>query len=79
MMGILTPPVFEKFFGYMNDPTDAYVQQEGGEFYFPAEGFGRARVELDLVVAGPPPGAPGQQLVWFAGCERGSRSRAPAK
>lgn len=60
MMGILNPPVFEKFSEYMNYPTDAYVQQQGGEFYFPAEGFGRACEELDLVVVGPPPGTPGQ-------------------
>lgn len=60
MLGILTPPVFEKFFEYMNDPTDAFVQKEGGEFYFPAEGFERAQSELDLVVVGPPPGTPGE-------------------
>lgn len=57
MLGILNPPVFEKFFEYMNDPTDAVVQQEGGEMYFPAEWFARAAAELDLVVVGPPPGA----------------------
>lgn len=56
MLGILNPPVFEKFFEYMNDPTDAVVQAEGGEPYFPAEGFQRAQSELDLVVVGPPPG-----------------------
>lgn len=60
MLGILNPPVFEKFFEYMNEPTDARVQQEGGEFFFPAEGFGRAQAELDLVVVGPPPGTPGE-------------------
>jgi quercetin 2,3-dioxygenase len=58
MMGILNPPVFEKFFEYMNDPTDAYVHHEGGDPYFPGEGFARARDELDLVVVGPPPGGP---------------------
>mgnify|MGYP005983407485 CR=1 FL=1 len=58
MLGILNPPVFEKFFEYMNDPTEAVVQQEGGEFHFPAEGFGRAQAELHLVVVGPPPDTP---------------------
>lgn len=58
MMGILNPPVFEKFFEYMNDPTDAYVHREGGDPYFPGEGFARARDELDLVVVGPPPDGP---------------------
>lgn len=56
MLGILNPPVFEKFFEYMNDPTEAVVQAEGGEPYFPAEGFQQAQSELDLVVVGPPPG-----------------------
>lgn len=60
MMGILNPPVIEKFFEYMNEPTEAFVQAEGGEFYFPAEDFARAREELDLVVVGPPPGTPGE-------------------
>lgn len=55
MLGLLTPPVFEPFFEYMNDPTDEYVHVEGGEPYFPGEGFARAREELDLVVVGPPP------------------------
>lgn len=55
MLGILNPPVFEKFFEYMNDPTEAVVQAEGGHPHFPAEGFQRAQAELDLVVVGPPP------------------------
>lgn len=55
MLGILNPPVFEKFFEYMNDPTEAVVQQEGGEPYFPIENFKQAQAELDLVVVGPPP------------------------
>lgn len=56
MLGILNPPVFEKFFEYMNDPTEAAVQAEGGSPYFPAAGFEQAQSELDLVVVGPPPG-----------------------
>lgn len=55
MLGVLNPPVFEKFFEFMNDPTESVVQVEGGEPYFPAEGFQQAQAELDLVVAGPPP------------------------
>ena len=55
MLGLLTPPVFEPFFEYMNEATDEYVHIEGGEPYFPAEGFAKAQAELDLVVVGPPP------------------------
>ena len=55
MLGLLTPPVFEPFFEYMNDPTEDYVHEEGGEAHFPAEGFQKAQAELDLVVVGPPP------------------------
>lgn len=55
MLGILNPPVFEKFFEYMNYPTEAVVQAEGGQLHFPAEGFQRTQAELDLVVVGPPP------------------------
>lgn len=55
MLGLLTPPVFEPFFEYMNDETDEYVQAEGGQPYFPAAGFEKAQAELDLVVVGPPP------------------------
>lgn len=57
MLGLLTPPVFEPFFEYMNDPTEEYVHVEGGEPHFPAEGFQKAQAELDLVVVGPPPGS----------------------
>lgn len=55
MLGLLTPPVFEPFFEYMNDPTEEFVHVEGGEPHFPAAGFQRAQAELDLVVVGPPP------------------------
>lgn len=55
MLGLLTPPMFEPFFEYMNDPTQDYVHVEGGEPHFPAQGFQRAQDELDLVVVGPPP------------------------
>ncbi|MEF2979002.1 quercetin 2,3-dioxygenase [Subtercola sp. YIM 133946] len=55
MIGFLAPSIFEKFFDYMNEPTTDPVYPEGGEFFFPAEGFGRAQAELDLVVVGPPP------------------------
>lgn len=55
MVGILAPTVFEKFFEYMNDPTDDYTYAEGGEPWFPAEGFARVQAELDVVVVGPPP------------------------
>lgn len=55
MLGLLTPPVFEPFFEYMNTPTEAIVHEEGGQPHFPAEGFARAQAELDLVVVGPPP------------------------
>lgn len=55
MLGLLTTGVFEKFFEYMNTPTEAYVHDEGAEVGFPAEGFARARAELDLEVVGPPP------------------------
>ncbi|MDK7084033.1 cupin domain-containing protein [Pseudoglutamicibacter cumminsii] len=55
MLGLLTPPIFEPFFEYMNEPTDHLVHEEGGEPYFPKEGFDRARNELGLVVVGPPP------------------------
>lgn len=55
MLGLLTPPVFEPFFEYMNDPSEEYVHVEGGEPHFPAAGFQRAQAELDLVVMGPPP------------------------
>ncbi|GAA3199852.1 hypothetical protein GCM10020255_103880 [Rhodococcus baikonurensis] len=55
MLGLLTTGVFEKFFEYMNRPTEAHVHVEGGDMTFPGEGFGRARAELDLEVVGPPP------------------------
>lgn len=55
MLGLPTTNLFEKFFEYMNTPTNDYVQVEGGTPWFPAEGFARAREELDLVVVGPPP------------------------
>lgn len=55
MLGLLTTGVFEKFFDYMNTPTEAYVHAEGTDVGFPAEGFARARAELDLEVVGPPP------------------------
>lgn len=55
MLGLLTTDVFEKFFEYMNTPTQAHIHTEGGETRFPAEGFARARAELDLEVVGPPP------------------------
>ncbi|MFF2113128.1 quercetin 2,3-dioxygenase [Rhodococcus koreensis] len=55
MLGLLTTGVFEKFFEYMNVPTDAHVHTEGGDMQFPADGFARARAELDLEVVGPPP------------------------
>lgn len=55
MLGILTTPLFEKFFDYMNVPSDFAVQEEGTEPWFPAEGCGKAQAELDLTVVGPPP------------------------
>lgn len=55
MLGLLTSGVFEKFFDYMNTPTEAHVHAEGADVGFPAEGFARARAELDLEVVGPPP------------------------
>lgn len=55
MLGILTTGIFEKFFEYMNVPTDDHVHDEFGDMAFPGEGFGRARAELDLEVVGPPP------------------------
>lgn len=55
MLGLLTTNVFEKFFEYMNEPTSELIYEEGGQPYFPAEGFEKARSELDLVVVGPPP------------------------
>ncbi|MGV0745848.1 quercetin 2,3-dioxygenase [Mycolicibacterium sp. XJ870] len=55
MLGLLTTGVFEKFFEYMNTPTDAHIHVEGADVGFPAEGFARARAELDLEVVGPPP------------------------
>ncbi|MGY0498297.1 quercetin 2,3-dioxygenase [Nocardia sp. FBN12] len=55
MLGLLTTDVFEKFFEYMNTPTQAHVHIEGGDETFPVEGFARARAELDLEVVGPPP------------------------
>lgn len=55
MLGLLTPPVFEPFFEYMNDPTEEYVYVEGGVPHFPAAGFEKAQAELDLIVVGPPP------------------------
>jgi quercetin 2,3-dioxygenase len=55
MLGLLTTGVFEKFFEYMNTPTDAYVHAEGVDVGFPEAGFARARAELDLEVVGPPP------------------------
>lgn len=55
MLGLLTTGVFEKFFEYMNTPTQAHVHSEDGDMTFPGEGFARARAELDLEVVGPPP------------------------
>lgn len=55
MLGLLTTEVFEKFFEYMNTPTQAHIPSEGGDMRFPAAGFARARAELDLEVVGPPP------------------------
>ncbi len=55
MLGILTTPLFEKFFEYMNVPSNFAVQEEGTEPWFPAEGCGKAQAELDLTVVGPPP------------------------
>ncbi|WP_129359568.1 cupin domain-containing protein [Rothia uropygioeca] len=56
MLGVLTTGVFEKFFDYMNTPTDARVQLEnGGEPEFPAEAFVKVQAELDVEVVGPPP------------------------
>ncbi|WP_410875976.1 quercetin 2,3-dioxygenase [Nocardia sp. A7] len=55
MLGLLTTDVFEKFFEYMNTPTQAHIHTEGGDMSFPVEGFARARAELDLEVVGPPP------------------------
>ncbi|RFA23650.1 quercetin 2,3-dioxygenase [Subtercola boreus] len=55
MVGFLAPSIFEKFFDYMNEPTTDAVYPEGGEFFFPGEGFARAQAELDLVVVGAPP------------------------
>lgn len=55
MLGLLTTGVFEKFFEYMNTPTDAHIHAEGVDMDFPGEGFARARAELDLEVVGPPP------------------------
>ncbi|MGV0815156.1 quercetin 2,3-dioxygenase [Mycolicibacterium boenickei] len=55
MLGLLTTGVFERFFEYMNTPTDAHVHVEGADIGFPEAGFARARAELDLEVVGPPP------------------------
>lgn len=55
MLGLLTTGVFEKFFEYMNTPTDAHIHVEESGKEFPAAGFARARAELDLEVVGPPP------------------------
>ncbi|MHC9293992.1 hypothetical protein ACRCUN_16140 [Mycobacterium sp. LTG2003] len=55
MLGLLTTGVFEKFFEYMNTPTDAHIHVEGSGKEFPVAGFARARAELDLEVVGPPP------------------------
>ncbi|MBY6412996.1 quercetin 2,3-dioxygenase [Rhodococcus sp. BP-252] len=55
MLGILTTGIFEKFFEYMNTPTDDNVHDELNPGSFPESGFARARAELDLVVVGPPP------------------------
>lgn len=55
MLGLLTTGVFEKFFEYMNTPTEAHVHSEDGDMEFPAAGYARARAELDLEVVGPPP------------------------
>lgn len=55
MLGILTTGIFEKFFEYMNVPTDDHVHDELADIPFPGEGFARARAELDLEVVGPPP------------------------
>ncbi|MEV6561585.1 quercetin 2,3-dioxygenase [Nocardia sp. NPDC051756] len=55
MLGLLTTDIFEKFFEYMNTPTQAHIHTEGGDMRFPTEGFARARAELDLEVVGPPP------------------------
>lgn len=55
MLGLLTTDVFEKFFEYMNTPTDAHVNLERGDLVFPQEAFARVRAELDVEVVGPPP------------------------
>lgn len=55
MLGVLTTEVFEKFFDYINTPTNARVQlEDGGKPFFPAEAFAKVQAELDVVVVGPP-------------------------
>lgn len=54
MLGVLTTEVFEKFFDYINTPTNARVQlEDGGKPFFPAEAFAKVQAELDVVVVGP--------------------------
>lgn len=55
MLGLLTTGVFEPFFEYMNEPTDARMPDESQEPSFPAAAFEQARAELDVEVVGPPP------------------------
>ena len=55
MLGLLTTGVFEKFFDYMATPTEGHIYTDDGQLDFPADGFARARAELDLEVVGPPP------------------------
>lgn len=55
MLGMLTTGIFERFFEYMNTPTDDRIHDEAGDMTFPGQGFARARAELDLEVVGPPP------------------------
>ena len=55
MLGLLTTDVFEPFFEYMNTPTTERTFDDSGEPWFPADGFARARAELDVEVMGPPP------------------------
>ncbi|MGO4145723.1 cupin domain-containing protein [Paenarthrobacter sp. YAF11_1] len=56
LLGLLTPGIFEPFFEFMGEATSNRVQVEGGNPQMPFAGFMRAQEELDLVVAGPPPG-----------------------
>lgn len=55
MVGVLAPSIFEPFFEYVFSPTEDAIYTEGAVPGFNGPGFGRAQVELDLVVVGPPP------------------------